>query len=201
MEKYKICPVCKARNEPTLLECMSCEADLTSVRITDEETEEPSAEAAGAQSGALATMVRVCECGAKNPANGRKCFSCGEDISDITPAPEEAGAKKSLSCTLSSLDGQYVYKMTKSQAVIGRENAMGEYLSAKAYVSRAHARLFLEDGEPYIENLSGTNYTYVNNRKILEKTRLQDGDEVALGGMNIDGGRQEQAAYFMMRIV
>ncbi len=182
MEKYKICPVCKARNEPTLLECMSCEADLTSVRITDEETEEPSAEAAGAQYGAPATMVRVCECGAKNPSNRRKCFSCGEDISDITPAPEEAGAKKSLSCTLSSLDGQYVYKMTKSQAVIGRENAMGEYLSAK-------------------ENLSGTNYTYVNNRKILEKTRLQDGDEVALGGMNIDGRRQEQAAYFMMRIV
>lgn len=201
MEKYKICPVCKARNEPALLECMCCEADLTSVRLTDEETEDLSAEAAGSQSGAPVTMVRVCECGAKNPSNARKCFSCGEDIFDIAPAPEKAEAKKSLSCTLSSLDGQYVYKMTKSLAVIGRENAMGEYLSAKSYVSRAHARLFLEDGEPYIENLSGTNYTYVNNRKILEKTRLQDGDEVALGGMNIDGRRQEQAAYFRVRIV
>ena len=40
MEKYKICPSCKTKNPPALFECMSCEADLTGVKITDEEEEE-----------------------------------------------------------------------------------------------------------------------------------------------------------------
>ena len=38
MEKYKICPSCKTKNPPALFECMSCEADLTGVKITDENT-------------------------------------------------------------------------------------------------------------------------------------------------------------------
>ena len=39
MQKYKICPSCQSKNEPTLLECLYCEADLTRVKVTDEETE------------------------------------------------------------------------------------------------------------------------------------------------------------------
>ncbi|MCI9320547.1 MAG: hypothetical protein HFH05_10780 [Lachnospiraceae bacterium] len=49
MEKYKICPSCKTLNEPTLLECVNCEADLTMVKITDEETEKMLAENKTAQ--------------------------------------------------------------------------------------------------------------------------------------------------------
>ena len=54
--------------------------------------------------------------------------------------------------------------------------------------------------ELFIENLSNTNFTYVNNKKILEKTKLQDGDEIGLGGTNLNGKCQEQAAYFLVRI-
>ena len=200
MEKYKVCPSCKTKNEPTLLECINCEADLTMVKITDEETERMQAENAVAQPEATVKRVRVCECGAKNPANARKCCSCNEDISDITPVPDDAKEKNASAYVLSSLDGQYAYKMTTDEVVIGRENTMGEYLSAKSYVSRAHAKLFLEEDALYIENMSNTNYTYVNDRKIPGKTKLQDGDEVGLGGMNINGKRQEQAAYFLVRI-
>ena len=39
MEKYKICPSCGTKNEPTLLECVNCETDLTRIKITDEENE------------------------------------------------------------------------------------------------------------------------------------------------------------------
>ncbi len=38
MEKFKICPYCGAKNLPTALECDSCETDLSTVRVTDEET-------------------------------------------------------------------------------------------------------------------------------------------------------------------
>lgn len=199
MEKYKLCPSCKTKNEPTLLECINCEADLTMVKIIDEETERMLTENVAAQSVAAVRLVRVCECGAKNPPNARKCGSCSEDISDITPTPDEAEQQNASDHVLSSLDGQYVYKMTAEEAVIGRENIMGEYLSAKSYVSRAHAKLFLTEGELYIENISNTNFTYVNNKKIMERTKLQDGDEVGLGGTNVNGKRQEQAAYFTVR--
>lgn len=199
MDKYKLCPSCKTKNEPTLLECMNCEADLTMVKITDEETEKKLAENATAQSEAAVKWVRVCECGAKNPPNARKCSSCGEDISDITPVSDQSEEQNASAYVLSSLDGQYAYKMAADEVIIGRENVMGEYLSAKSYVSRAHAKLILADDGLYIENMSSTNFTYVNNRKILEKTKLQDGDEVGFGGTNVNGRRQEQAAYFLVR--
>ena len=48
--------------------------------------------------------------------------------------------------------------------------------------------------------MSNTNFTYVNNQKITEKTRLNDGDEIGLGGTNINGKSQSMAAYFLVRI-
>ena len=101
---------------------------------------------------------------------------------------------------LSSLDGQYAYKVSADETVIGRENSMSDYLSTKSYVSRTHAKLTIEAGAFYIENLSGTNFTYVNNRKIVTKTQLKNGDELGLGGTNINGKCQSEAAYFLVRI-
>jgi ribosomal protein L40E len=200
MEKYKICPSCKKKNPPALFECMSCEADLTGVKITDEETERMNAANAVAQTEPAKKMVRVCECGAKNAPNARKCSSCNEDISDITPTPDEEEEPASITFVLSSLDGQYAYKVIADEVTIGRTNTMSEYLSAKGYVSRAHAKLIKTDNELYIENLSNTNFTYVNNKKIDVRTKLQDGDEIGLGGTNLNGKCQEQAAYFLVRI-
>lgn len=201
MEKYKICPSCKAKNPPALFECMNCEADLTGVKITDEETERMIAENAAAQAETSKKIVRVCECGTKNPPNARKCSFCNEDISDITPTLDDEKEKtEAVTFVLSSLDGKFAYKVTTDDITVGRENTMSEYLSAKSYVSRSHARLTKVNGELFIENLSNTNFTYVNNKKITEKTKLQDGDEIGLGGTNINGKCQEQAAYFLVRI-
>lgn len=202
MEKYKICPSCKTKNAPALLECINCEADLTGVKVTDEVTEKMIEENAAAQAVTMPwKMVRVCDCGEKNPVNARKCKTCGEDISDITPTPDSNEEDVEISSfVLSSLDGQFAYKVASDDITIGRENTMGEYLSVKSYVSRAHARVTRENNELYIENLSSTNFTYVNNKKITEKAKLRDGDEIGLGGTNLNGKRQEQAAYFLVRI-
>lgn len=199
MEKFKICPSCHEKNEPTLLECIYCEADLTRVKITDEESERMQENNSIAEQ-QTAELVRLCECGAKNPPNARKCSSCGEDISDITPTPDTAEKPAETTFVLSSTDGQYAYKLTSDEIIIGRENVMSEYLSVKSYVSRSHARLSIINGELFIENMSNTNFTYVNNQKITEKTRLNDGDEIGLGGTNINGKSQSMAAYFLVRI-
>ncbi len=201
MEKYKICPSCNTKNPPALFECMNCEADLTGVKITDEKTEKMIDKNDTAPSEKIVKMVRVCECGTKNAPNARKCISCHEDISDITPTPDTEEEKRdTITFVLSSLDGQYAYKINSEEVTIGREKTMSEYLSGKSYVSRAHAKLSNINDELYIENLSNTNFTYVNNIKITTKTKLQDGDEIGLGGTNLNGNRQEQAAYFLVRI-
>lgn len=200
MLKYKICPSCNTKNEPTLLECLNCEADLTRVKVTDEETEKMIEENAATQSQEPVKLVRVCECGTHNPSNARKCSSCKEDISDITPIPEtdEDNCKKTF--VLSSLDGQYAYKITADEITVGRENVMSDYLLAKSYVSRSHARFVVENEDLYIDNLSGTNFTYINNKKIIGKVKLENGDEIGLGGTNFNGKYQSEAAYFIVRI-
>ena len=199
MKKYKICPSCKTKNEPTLFECSNCEEDLTRLKITDAETEKKEDNQTDVQS-VLKKLVRVCDCGTKNPSNARKCSHCQEDISDITPTPDEEDNTEEITYILSSLDGQYAYKVIHEKTTIGREHIMSEYLLSKNYVSRLHARLLLKNNELYIENLSHTNFTYVNNIKIDGKVKLEDGDEIGLGGTNINGQCQNQAAYFLVRI-
>ena len=199
MKKYKICPECHEKNDPSMIDCVICGTDLMNVKITDEETEKMVQQNDCEQVPSTAKLIRLCDCGAKNPANARKCSACHEDISDITPTPDTEESS-SPSFILSSMDGQYAYTVTADEVTVGRESVMREYLNSKSYVSRAHAKLTVEDNELWIDNLSGTNYTFVNNQKITEKTRLADGDEIGLGGMNINGSRQEHAAYFMVRI-
>lgn len=203
MAKYKICPVCGEHNQPVMLECFKCEADLSGTRVIDEDTEKVQAEQIGSQKSVPNTshrMVRICDCGQKNFMQSRKCSSCGEDISMIIPTLDTESAI--VKYVMSSLDGQYVYEVKGASTIIGRENEMQEYLSKKAFVSRKHAELQLEDDKLFIINFSHTNYTYINNEKVDDENRreLRDGDEVGLGGNSQDGQRQDDAAYFVIRI-
>ena len=190
MEKYKVCPNCGEHNSPTLMECMKCQTDLMSVKVVDAKTENVIKEIHP-----TTEMVRICDCGAENPSSARKCLSCGEDISDITPI-----AKNECSLffyALQSIDGKYNFEI-KNDCTVGRENEMQDYLQDKVYVSRNHAKLTLSEDKLYILNLSDTNFTYVNNEKIPNDvpTELKIGDEIGLGGCVKNGERQELAAYF-----
>lgn len=192
MNKYRICPDCGSHNPPGRIECSECEADLTSVPVVDESTAERSPIVPPKP------MVRICSCGTKNPAAMRKCASCGEDISDVMPSSDEEEAATRF--TLASVDGEYAYEITQTEITVGREQELREYLAAKPFVSRIHARFTTEDGRLFITNLSATNFTYVNNVRISERQELHDGDEIGLGGTSVGGNRQSGAAYFTVRI-
>lgn len=195
MSKYKICPVCGTHNLPTRFECIDCETDLTSIRAVDESIENTDT----ANVTAVSDAIRICDCGFHNPAAARKCSQCGEDISDIIPVSEVQ--EENLHFTLSSIDGSYAYEITENEVTIGREQTMKEYLSHKSYVSRIHAKLYIDDGKLYITNISATNFTYVNNEKLDNTPKLiSDGDEIGLGGCIVNGMRQDNAAYFIARI-
>ncbi len=200
MIKFKICPKCGKRNEPTAIECEDCETNISTVRITDEETIKNVEKEESQPCATLLTRTRICEeCGFMNPSNARKCQKCGEDISDIIPV--ESGAKKQIRFILTSLDGEYAYQIPEGTTLIGREAEMADYLAKKSFVSRKHAQLKLENGKATIENISKTNFTYINNGKVTDGiTELHDGDIIGLGGNEKNGKRQDEAAYFSMRI-
>jgi pkn9 associate protein 1 len=200
MEKFKICPVCGMRNKPNMIECLGCETDLTSVKTTDEETEKAKNDTPkSAVSKSQEEYVRICDCGCINAPTAKKCTECGEDISDIAPTLNMQ--RNECTFVMTSVDGTYVFEIKDGEALIGREHEMKEYLMSKPYVSRQHAKLIKEADKVFIENLSGTNYTFVNNQRIAERTELKLDDEIGLGGNEVNGKRQDEAAYLVLRSI
>lgn len=200
MEKFKICPVCGMRNKPNMIECLGCETDLTSVKATDEETEKAKNDTPeSAVSKSQEEYVRICDCGCINAPTAKKCTECGEDISDIAPTLNMQ--RNECTFVMTSVDGTYVFEIKDGEVLIGREHEMKEYLMSKPYVSRQHAKLIKEADKVFIENLSGTNYTFVNNQRIAERTELKLDDEIGLGGNEVNGKRQDEAAYLVLRSI
>lgn len=204
LEKYKVCPVCKTKNSPTVLECVECGNDLMGVRVVDDSYYAEPEKAPQKQTPQSATgeLVRICDCGQENDVSARKCVSCGEDISDIVPSPRVNAVEATTYC-ISSIDGEAVLRLEcPSEHVIGRENELSGYLESKPFVSRKHARLTVTSEGLFLQNLSRANGTYVNNEKIDDNTayKLCVGDEIGLGGIVSQNGRQERAAYFTVGI-
>lgn len=200
LNKFKVCPACGEHNPPALLECKKCETDLTGVKVVDDAF--LAAQSATPQPDNRC-LIKLCDCGAENLPQARKCASCGEDISDVRASESKAGVMNSkLSAILRAFDASFFFTITKPVTVIGRESEMSDYLREKAYVSRKHVKVTIANSELYIENLSSTNHTFVNNVLIPSDapTPLKNGDEVGLGGKLINGERQAHAAYFVVEV-
>jgi pSer/pThr/pTyr-binding forkhead associated (FHA) protein len=53
-----------------------------------------------------------------------------------------------------------------------------------AFVSRQHCQITLQGDNVFIQDLESHNGTFVNGRRISKPTRIEDGDELALGPLN-----------------
>ena len=205
LAKIKICPECGKQNPPNLIECRYCEADLTGVKVLDSEigTQQIDEKPIPNLESTSPDFVRICECGTENPPQARKCKACGEDISDILPQQIESKNNEPFSYQLLSVDRDFSVTINKTVIIIGREAELKDYLSDKTYVSRQHARLTVVAEKVFIENLSRTNKTFLNNIEIPDATpvAITNGDEIGIGGKVINGNRQDRAAYFILQIV
>ena len=49
------------------------------------------------------------------------------------------------------------------------------------YASQLHARIFMRDGQLYVEDLGSTNGTYLNRRKVSAPMVVSQGDQIQIG--------------------
>jgi pSer/pThr/pTyr-binding forkhead associated (FHA) protein len=84
----------------------------------------------------------------------------------------------------------------KAEIFIGREDPVSgvfpeidltDHGGDEGGVSRKHARVFVQGGQVYIEDLNSTNYTYVNQQKLTpgQAQSLNVGDEVRFGRVKV----------------
>ncbi|MBF4691853.1 FHA domain-containing protein [Fusibacter ferrireducens] len=72
------------------------------------------------------------------------------------------------------------YKIYYETCLIGRDERC-EVSIDETSISREHARLYTQNATFLIEDLNSTNGTFVNNKKILNKTVISHGDELRIG--------------------
>ena len=72
-----------------------------------------------------------------------------------------------------------------AEVVVGRDPGRASHVVADPSVSRAHARMYVEDGELHVEDVGSTNGTYLNGERLAvgAGARVRDGDELVLGSL------------------
>ncbi len=74
------------------------------------------------------------------------------------------------------------YSLGSTPLVLGRSPDDCQIVLPQEDVSRKHAQICLTQGVCYIEDLKSRNKTFVNNREIVSRTALKDGDRVKICG-------------------
>jgi ABC transport system ATP-binding/permease protein len=70
--------------------------------------------------------------------------------------------------------------LTGQELIVGRDPG-ADIVIASPLISRRHARFFAADGDYLVEDLGSTNLTFVNGVRLVQPTRLSDGDVIQLG--------------------
>ena len=190
MEKYKLYPNCKHINKASSGECEKCSWSLDNVvAMTLKQIEQQQAADQVEQKTKTKQSVKCDNCGTENtyPVLENKCKKCRGDIpDDLNTANTETDEKGIF--TLCSLEDSFTFTLAKPETIIGRGHEMSDYLINKKYVGRKQAKITINGGKAYIEDISKTNPTFVNGNKITKGIThlLHNEDEISLGGCVIN---------------
>ena len=67
------------------------------------------------------------------------------------------------------------------EVTVGRASGCTISLTDDTYVSQLHARVFLSEGDVFVEDLGSTNGTYLNRTKVSVAMPLKRGDRLQIG--------------------
>ncbi|MCA9555687.1 MAG: FHA domain-containing protein, partial [Myxococcales bacterium] len=91
------------------------------------------------------------------------------------------------------LEDQTVYDIGPEGAVLGRERAKTDISLRDESISKRHARIFLDDGQWFLEDLNSSNGTYVDDQRISGPVMVSSGMAFSLAQRRfevvyLDGG-------------
>jgi predicted amidophosphoribosyltransferase len=141
-------------------------------------------------------------CGAAVEVGDSFCSSCGARLTaapapvaaptvEAPPPPTVAGPRLVVAAS-----GAEIPLPPLAEILIGREDPVSGIFpeveltphgGEEGGVSRRHARLIVEGGNYFIEDLDSTNFTFVNKQKVTPKVRqpLKNGDEIRCGRVTL----------------
>jgi hypothetical protein len=67
------------------------------------------------------------------------------------------------------------------EVTIGRAPGCSVPLADDTFVSQLHARIYVREGKPFVEDLGSTNGTFLNRARLNETMPLHRGDRVQVG--------------------
>ena len=67
------------------------------------------------------------------------------------------------------------------EVTIGRAPGCSVALADDDFVSQLHARVYVRDGQPFVEDLGSTNGTFLNQTRLTKTMRLRRGDRLQIG--------------------
>ncbi len=124
-----------------------------------------------------APLYAVCE---KRPYGGEEPEEeviCEEEFGKTIYIEETTTPQKPA---IYRLDGELVAEIEKFPFVIGKRKENADLVLSDYSASRVHARIVMEEGICYIEDLNSTNGTFKNGLRMqpYEKRKLESGDEL-----------------------
>ncbi len=67
------------------------------------------------------------------------------------------------------------------EVTIGRAPGCSVPLADDTFVSQLHARIYIRDGKPFVEDLGSTNGTFLNRDRLSKTMPLRRGDKLQIG--------------------
>ena len=110
-------------------------------------------------------------------------------VVESPPKPKRRDARRGSG---SRKHGPLMLRLVAPPELKGRSFPLGEEVTVgraagcqvtidDTYASQLHARVFLRDGQVFVEDLGSTNGTYLNRRKVTGPMQLQRGDKLQIG--------------------
>jgi pSer/pThr/pTyr-binding forkhead associated (FHA) protein len=74
--------------------------------------------------------------------------------------------------------------LSAGENVLGRERTAGIWVGHPS-ISRAHARIVVEEEQAVVEDLGSKNGTWLGSRRVEGRITLADGDEIRVGEVRL----------------